>query len=100
MALRDKLKKTKKLLIAGAGPVGIQTAGWVKEMYPDINVTICMKGKEVLGQVKCAPKVKKPLEDLLYNLNIDIIKQKKIEDVEKGEYDTIIDCTGAAPATN
>lgn len=82
MALRKKLRAVKKLLIAGAGPVGLQTAGWIKEMYPDIHVSICMRGKELLGQVKCGSRAKKPLEKLLNNLNIDIITQKKVEDIE------------------
>lgn len=48
---RGKLKAAKKVVVAGGGPVGLQTAGWIKEMYPDSSVEIATKGKELLGHI-------------------------------------------------
>lgn len=51
--MRDSLrvKPTATVLIAGAGPVGVETAGEIKVTYPDTFITLITTGNRVLANL-------------------------------------------------
>ena len=46
--VRKKIKAAKSILCVGAGPTGLETAGYLKEKYPGTKIGICQRGPKLL----------------------------------------------------
>jgi len=40
--LREDIKKAKSVLCIGAGPTGVESAGYLKDAYPDKTIGVAM----------------------------------------------------------
>ena len=45
---RKEMKETPSILCIGAGETGLETAGWMKEHYPDKVIGVAMRGTTIL----------------------------------------------------
>ncbi|KAF2245412.1 FAD/NAD(P)-binding domain-containing protein [Trematosphaeria pertusa] len=72
-ALHSTLPKASTVLIAGAGPVGVETAGEIASAYPDAKITLITPGERVLPRVKpsISAEAKQALEDLGVTLRLN-----------------------------
>jgi NADH dehydrogenase FAD-containing subunit len=97
--VRDAIAAAKSVLCIGAGDTGLETAGWLKEQYPDKGVGISMRGETILKGVKGAHKV---AEKILRGMDIQIhyneaysagtsVMYNKDNNEEYGYY---LDCSG------
>ena len=50
VAMQKKLKAAKSVVIAGAGPVGVETAAEIRETFPHVKVTIVDGAKKLLDK--------------------------------------------------
>lgn len=46
--VREEIKAAKSVLIVGAGATGLETAGYMKEKFPDHKIGICLRGNTLL----------------------------------------------------
>lgn len=49
--VRKDMKETASILCIGAGETGLETAGWMKEHYPEKEIGVCMRGDTILRGV-------------------------------------------------
>ncbi|PVH96752.1 FAD/NAD(P)-binding domain-containing protein [Periconia macrospinosa] len=77
--LHSELPQAKTIVIAGGGPVGIETAGEVASAYPDAKVTLIGgKGGLLLPREKARLGMK--AEDMLESLGVDVKLGLKLAD--------------------
>jgi NADH dehydrogenase FAD-containing subunit len=66
----EQLAKAESVLIVGAGPVGLELAGEIREVWPDKRITMLARGEELLPGY--LPEVRDDLERQLAELKIDL----------------------------
>lgn len=49
--IRNEIRRSETIMCVGAGPTGVETAGYIKEKYPAKNVAICQKGDKLLPKI-------------------------------------------------
>ena len=76
--LRELLPKTKSVLIGGAGPAGVETAGEIASAYPDIKITLV---GEVLKKLKPATIAK--AKEALESSKVEVIADLRIKDTTR-----------------
>ena len=69
-ATHAELSAAGRVLIAGAGPVGLELAGEIKEVWPDKHVVVVGRGDQVLPGF--LPEVRNELRRQLAELGIDL----------------------------
>lgn len=86
--LKPDLEKAQQLIAAantivlgGAGPVGVETAGEIAEAYPTKKVTLVSATEFILPVMKQSGSVKG--ETNLKGLGVEILKSTKVESAEK-----------------
>ena len=92
--VREAIRKSNRILIAGAGATGLEAAGYIKEKYPDHKVGICLRGKTLLPYVKDGRKI---VEAYLKELDIEVHYETPYEgDLTRDSlgYDYCVDCRG------
>jgi NADH dehydrogenase FAD-containing subunit len=75
--MHEILPKIKSVLIAGAGPVGVETAGEIAHFYPDVKITIVSAG-EILNGLK--PGVISKAKQLLKGAKAEVLTNKRVKD--------------------
>lgn len=71
VTLRAEIKAAKSIVIVGGGPVGIELAGEIRDIYKDTTVTIVHSGDGLLDAD--VPKLRKKCQDLLVKNNVDLV---------------------------
>jgi NADH dehydrogenase FAD-containing subunit len=66
----EQLVDAERVLILGAGPVGLELAGEIKEVWPDRSVTIIDPAGQLLAGFQ--PEVRESLERQLAELNVEV----------------------------
>ena len=91
----EQLQAAGRVLILGAGPVGLELAGEIREVWPDKHITIVDPGHELLSGF--LPEVRRELSQQLAALNIDVRLGTKLDgfpptpEGEKGEFTVTTD---------
>ncbi|KAF2649189.1 hypothetical protein K491DRAFT_698293 [Lophiostoma macrostomum CBS 122681] len=75
--INDILPKIKSVLIAGAGPVGVETAGEIAHNYPEVKITIVSAG-EVLNGLK--PGTSTKAKQFLKGAKAEVLINKRVKD--------------------
>jgi NADH dehydrogenase FAD-containing subunit len=91
-SFRGSLPSAKRIVIAGGGPTGIETAGELGEHLngkagwfssrsaaPKVRIVVVTAGSEILPQLR--PAIARTAEGYLAKLGVEIIKNVKVEDV-------------------
>ena len=68
--IREDMNKASSILCVGAGPTGLETAGYLKEYYPDKRIGICQRGQKLLPAFDNAHDI---LTAELKKLNIEVL---------------------------
>ena len=71
-AAYDELKHANRVLLVGAGPVGIELAGEIVSKWPDKHVTILDLGDDVLGG-RFRPDLRAELRSQLVDLGVELV---------------------------
>lgn len=70
VTLRSEIKSAQSIVIVGGGPVGIELAGEIREVYPKTKVTIVHDQNTFVGEL---PKISQKLVDLTVKNKVDTI---------------------------
>ena len=94
---RQEMKDTPSILCIGAGETGLETAGWMKEAYPDKVIGVSMRGTTILRGVDGAHEVaEKHLKEMGIHIHYSTTHTSgstlKYNDTDS--YDYYLDCTG------
>ena len=89
--MREEMSKASSILCVGAGPTGLETAGYLKEYYPDKRVGICQRGQKLLPAFDNAHDI---LMAELKKLNIEVFTGKGFSEDDKMGFEYIVDCRG------
>lgn len=94
--MHQLLPKAKSILIAGAGPVGVETAGEIASNYLDAKVSL-VAGGEVLEKLKPSTiaKAKKLLEDA----KVEVITNVRVENTESTGSGTKVELSNGSSKT-
>lgn len=71
VTLRAEIKAAKSIVIVGGGPVGIELAGEIRDVYTDSKITVVHNEDGLLNAD--LPKLRKKCETLLEKSNVDLI---------------------------
>jgi NADH dehydrogenase FAD-containing subunit len=77
---RSKYEKAKHIVLAGGGAVGIETAGEIKDAFPDKKVTI-VQGDNLLTNKTYPDKFRKALDTSLRARGVEIVYNDFIDDI-------------------
>lgn len=75
---REALKNAKKVLIIGAGPVGIELTGEILEVYKDKEITL-VHGEDNVLSSRFPNKLRDSLTRQLKSLNVNLILNDKVD---------------------
>jgi NADH dehydrogenase FAD-containing subunit len=84
--------KDRKVVIIGAGAVGIEFAGEIKNYYPSISVTLIHSRSEVLSSEPLPSEVKAQVKALLQEEGVDLILENRasVADLPDGRYEVTL----------
>ncbi|KAG2193861.1 hypothetical protein INT47_010006 [Mucor saturninus] len=71
VTLRAEIKAAKSIVIVGGGPVGIELAGEIRDVYADTKITVVHNEDSLLNA--STPKLRKKCEILLEKGNVNLI---------------------------
>lgn len=94
---RKEMAETPSILCIGAGETGLETAGWMKEAYPDKVIGVSMRGNTILRGVDGAHKIaEKHLKEMDINIHYNTTHYDgaRVKYNETDEYQYYLDCTG------
>ena len=88
----DPMPKDRKVVIIGAGAVGIEFAGEIKNYYPSIFVTLVHSRSEVLSSEPLPAEVKAQVNTLLKEEGVNLILENRatIKDLPNGKYEVTL----------
>ena len=91
-SLQKQIDGSKSIVISGAGPTGVETAGEIAAAYgADKNITLIIRGERVLQASHCLPSVSQAVERNLQKLGVKLVHSTQVKDVQtmsaKGEED-------------
>ncbi|KAL4936880.1 hypothetical protein BDV06DRAFT_204033 [Aspergillus oleicola] len=91
-SFRQALPNAKQIVIAGGGPVGIETAGEIGEHFngragmfasklsdPKVKITVVTSASEILPVLR--PGIARSAEGLLAKVGVEVVKGVKVEEV-------------------
>jgi NADH dehydrogenase FAD-containing subunit len=90
------LPKTKSVLIAGAGPVGVETAGEIAATYPDAQVTL-VSGGDVLE--KLPPGTINKAKQMLQDAKVEVITNVRVNQTSKSVDGTKVELSDGSSKT-
>lgn len=95
--VREDIKAASSVLCVGAGPAGVEAAGWIKEVYPEKTVGICMRGDKILARFNNAHAVaegilKKIGVECHYNVNYS--EGAAVKTAAGSNFEYVLDCRG------
>jgi NADH dehydrogenase FAD-containing subunit len=85
--MHQRLPKTNTVLIAGAGPVGVETAGEIAAAYPNIKITL-VAGGDVLERLK--PGVRAKAKKLLADAKVEVLTNVRVNDSSESGSSTTV----------
>lgn len=90
--LQKQIGVAKSIVISGAGPTGVETAGELAAAYgTDKSITLIVSGERVLQTSHCLPSVSQAVERDLQKLGVKLVWNTQVKDVQatsaKGEED-------------
>jgi len=92
-SLQKQIDAAKSIVIAGAGPTGVETAGEIAAHYGTAKeVTLIIGGDHALEASKVLPSVSQSVEKDLQKLGVKLIRKTKVDGtqaVEKGESSSV-----------
>ncbi len=101
----EKLEHSKKILIIGGGPVGVELASEVCTRYPDKEITLIHAHEKLMERV--SKKASDYAQDFLKEHDVKILYNERVEKYENGYYFTnkknkikanlAFSCTGITP---
>lgn len=112
-SMHELLPKSKTILIAGGGPVGIETSGEIASEHPTAKITLLSGGTRLLPKYKAALAIRaqnyleqKARVEVLHNIRV-VGSKKSVEgstivelsDGTEKTVDLYIDATGGVPNT-
>ncbi|KAI9366668.1 hypothetical protein BD770DRAFT_311508 [Pilaira anomala] len=74
--IREQIKESKNIVIAGGGPVGLELAGEIREVYPETKITIIHGQSEILAEV---PKTRPKMLNLLKKNDIELVTEDSVD---------------------
>ncbi|GAM86216.1 hypothetical protein ANO11243_042280 [Dothideomycetidae sp. 11243] len=80
-AAQARIKKADSIVIVGAGPVGVETAGEIAQAYPRKTVTLISSHEQVLPALKRSAG--KAAETDLRKLGVKVITSARVTNVDK-----------------
>jgi NADH dehydrogenase FAD-containing subunit len=89
-ATHEQLEDADRVLILGAGPVGLELAGEIREVWPDKHVTVLGRGAEILPAY--LPEVREDLRRQLEALGVDLrlgtglVRLPEVEEGRAGDF--------------
>lgn len=91
-SLQEQIAVAKSIVISGAGPTGVETAGELAAAYAtDKYITLIIGGERVLQASHCLPSVSQAVERDLQKLGVRLVWNTQVKDVRvtdvKGEED-------------
>ena len=95
--VRNAIQEAGSVLCVGAGPTGLETAGYLKEKYPDKTVGVCLRGKTLLPAYNGGHE---KTEVLLNELGVEILYETGYQEGDQVKtkagttYEYVIDCRG------
>lgn len=78
---QQRIAAASSIIIAGGGPVGVETAGEIAEAYPKTKVTLVTGGERLLDFMK--PSASKAAEGNLKGLGVDVQTLVKVLDAQQ-----------------
>ena len=95
---KEELQGFNSILIAGAGAVGLEAAGFLKDSFPDKQIGVCVRGQKLMSTVNGVHEVAEPI---LKEIGINIHKGTPYQEGTlvalpdgSGSYEHVIDCRG------
>jgi len=91
--VHEQIKAAKTILCIGAGPTSIETAGYLKQTFPEKEISICCRGDKVLSKYHGAHD---KAFAAIKRAGVNILLNSKFEDGKCGckEFDCNLDCSG------
>jgi len=85
-SLQQQIGKSKTIVIAGAGPTGVETAGELAAAYGgNKEITLIISGKHVLQASEVLPSVTQVVEKDLEKLGVKLIHEARVKEVHTAE---------------
>jgi NADH dehydrogenase FAD-containing subunit len=79
-SLQQQIKAATSIVIAGAGPTGVETAGEIAAHYgAEKEITLVVGGEHVLGSLTVQPSVRQIVEKDLRKLGVKLIHNAKVD---------------------
>jgi NADH dehydrogenase FAD-containing subunit len=94
--MHEVLPKVKTVLIAGAGAVGVETAGEIAAAYPDIKITL-VAGKDVLDKLK--PSLTTKAKGILKAANVKVLTGVRVDDTSSSASGTKVNLSDGSSET-
>jgi len=86
-SLQKQIDAAKSIVVGGAGPTGVETAGELAARYgSQKEVTLIIGGEHALEASKVSPSIRQTVENDLQKLGVKLVRNTKVEGVGvKGE---------------
>ena len=96
-SLQKQIEVAKSIVVAGAGPTGVETAGELAAAYGgEKKITLIIGGERVLPATHILPSVSQVVERDLQKLGVKLVRKAQVKDVQtntKGEVDSAAQTT-------
>lgn len=96
-SLQKQIDFAKSIVLAGAGPTGVETAGELAAAYgEEKDITLIMGGEHALQASRVLPSVSQIVERDLQKLGVKLVRKTQVEGVRtnaKGEEDAAVQTT-------
>lgn len=84
--LQKQIGEAKSIVVAGAGPTGVETAGEIAAHYgAKKEVTLIISGKHALEAANVSKSVRQIVEKDLQKLGVRLIRNAKVDDIQASE---------------
>jgi hypothetical protein len=85
------MKEASSILCVGAGPTGLESAGYLKEFYPEKKIGICQRGAKLLPVFEGAHEM---ISGIFKKLGVEVHTGTSFSEDNKMGYEFILDCRG------
>jgi NADH dehydrogenase FAD-containing subunit len=95
--MHETLPKAKTVMIAGAGPTGVETAGEIAETYPNIKITL-VAGSDVLPHTNNKTVISKA-KAILKSANVEVLTGVRFQETSDSESGTTVKLSDGSSRT-
>ncbi|KIY50167.1 FAD/NAD(P)-binding domain-containing protein [Fistulina hepatica ATCC 64428] len=85
---REEIKNAKSIVLVGGGAVGIETAGEIKDVYPDKKVTV-VHGDDMLLNKTYPARFRKAFESRFRATGVNVVFNEYIDEIPTGSYTSV-----------